>query len=146
MIGLQRGIVKLLPYEKKWCEFYAKEESLLLDTIRNYIVAIEHIGSTSIPDIYAKPVIDIAIGIKDLPIGTLCISPLAGIGYEYKGEAGVPDRHFFVKGSEKCRTHYLNIEELNGINWKNHILFRDYLRNHPNRRSMCLLQAKNRIV
>lgn len=62
---------------------------------------------------------------------TSCISLLTEIGYEYKGEAGVPDRYFFVKGSEKCRTHYLHIEELNRVNWRNHVLFRDSLHNHP---------------
>lgn len=130
MIGLQRGTVKLLPYDEKWSALYAEEKSVLLDAIGNYIIAIEHVGSTSIPGVCAKPIIDIAIGVKDSLNGTFCVSPLVKIGYEYKGEAGVPDRHFFVKGSEKCRTHYLHIEELNGVNWKNHVLFRDYLRNH----------------
>jgi len=94
-------------------------------------VTIQHIGSTSIPGLCAKPVIDIAAAVEELRHGEQCVKPLAEVGYEYKGDAGLPGRHFFAKGSKDHRTHYLHVEELNGTNWLNHILFRDYLWKQP---------------
>jgi GrpB-like predicted nucleotidyltransferase (UPF0157 family) len=87
--------------------------------------------STSVPGLCAKPVIDIAIGVTDLLTGKECVRPLSELGYEYKGDAGIPGRHFFAKGKPENRTHYVHVEPLNGVLWRNHILFRDYLRCHP---------------
>lgn len=94
-------------------------------------LAVEHVGSTSVPGLCAKPVIDIAIGVTDLLTGKECLGPLSDIAYEYKGDAGIPGRHFFAKGNPENRTHYVHVEPLNGVLWRNHILFRDFLRCHP---------------
>ncbi|UZE93535.1 MAG: GrpB family protein [Candidatus Nealsonbacteria bacterium] len=128
MIGLQRGKVKLSTYKPEWKKLYKKEEKLLLSTIGKYVLDIQHVGATSIPGVKAKPIIDIAIGVKSLKVGEECIKLLKKLGYEYKGDAGIRGRHFFAKGSEVNRTHYVHIEKLSGELWKNHILFRDYLR------------------
>ncbi len=98
--------------------------------IGKYVLDIQHVGSTSIPEAKAKPIIDIAVGVKSLKNGEKCIKPLKQLGYEYKHSAGIKGRHFFAKGSEKNRTHYIHIVKLNGRFWKNCILFRDYLRKH----------------
>jgi len=127
IIGLERGKVNLLFYNSKWKELYKREEELLYSSIGNYVLDIQHIGSTSIPGILAKPIIDIAVGLKSLDLVKKIIKPLKSIGYQYLGEKGVTNRHFFVKGIEKNRTHYLHVEKLGSKNWKNHILFRDYL-------------------
>jgi GrpB-like predicted nucleotidyltransferase (UPF0157 family) len=71
-----------------------------------------------------------AIGVKNLKVGEKCIKPLKQLGYEYKHDAGIKGRHFFAKGSEMYRTHYIHIEKINGKLWENHIFFRDYLRSH----------------
>jgi len=128
LIGLQSGKVKLFPYKSEWEKLYKKEEKLLRFSIEKYIKNIQHVGGTSIPGVKSKPVIDIAIGVESLKIGEKCIKQLEKLGYEYKGDAGIRGRHFFVKGSKINRTYYLHIEKLDGELWKNHILFRDYLR------------------
>jgi GrpB-like predicted nucleotidyltransferase (UPF0157 family) len=130
IIGLQRRKVQLSHYKPEWKELYKKERKLLRSSIGKYILDIQHVGATSIPGVVAKPIIDIAIGVKSLSIVKRLIKPLKELGYEYKGTAGVPGRHFFPKGSERNRTHYLHMERLGSKNWKNHILFRDYLRRH----------------
>lgn len=130
IIGLQRKKVKLLNYNLEWKKLYKKEEKLIRSIIEKYILDIQHVGSTSIPNVKAKPIIDIAVGVKSLKIGEKCIKPLEKLGYKYKYDAGIKGRHFFVKGSEKNRTHYLHIERLNGKLWRNHILFRNYLIKH----------------
>lgn len=128
IIGLERKKVKLISYKPIWKKLYKKEENSLLNTLGKDVLDIQHVGSTSVSGVKSKPIIDIAIGIKSLKIGKKFISPLKRLGYEYRGNAGVKGRLFFAKGSRKNRTHYLHVEKLNSKNWKNHIIFRDYLR------------------
>ncbi len=128
--GLGRKKVRLLSYNPEWKKLYKKEEKLLRFAIGKYVLDIQHVGSTSIPSSKAKPIIDIAIAVKSLEVGEKCIKPLERLGYEHKHDAGIKGRHFFAKGSEMYRTHYIHIEKINGKLWKNHILFRDYLRSH----------------
>lgn len=130
MIGLKSGFVKLYPYDIEWQSVFDIEKALLMEKIGEHVLDIQHVGSTSIPGLEAKPIIDIAIGVASLEIGLNCIEPLSKIGYEYKNDAGIPGRHFFAKGDKEKRTHYLHIEVINGQLWNNHILFRDYLRKH----------------
>ena len=130
IIGLKRKKVKLISYRPEWKKLYKKEKNLLLKTLGKNILDIQHVGSTSISGIKSKPIIDIAVGIKSLKIGKKFIVPLKKLNYEYRGNAGVKGRLFFAKGSRKNRTYYLHVEKINSKNWKNHIIFRDYLRSH----------------
>ncbi|WP_291583876.1 GrpB family protein [Clostridium sp. UBA6640] len=130
MIGLKRGIVKLAPYTYEWKEEYNKEEKLLHSVIGKYVLDIQHVGSTSIEGLDAKPIIDIAVAVESLDKVECFKDLLEDMGYQYGGNAGVEGRLMFAKGSEDLRTHYLHIETLNGPIWKNHIYFRDYLRLH----------------
>ncbi|HEY0429570.1 MAG TPA: GrpB family protein [Pyrinomonadaceae bacterium] len=128
MLGLDRKSVKLVSHKKEWKTLFEREEKLLRDALGRLALAVEHIGSTAIPEIKAKPIIDIMVGVRDLPDVEKCLSPLEKIGYEYLGEMGVAGRHYFRKGTSTISTHHLNIVELGGDFWKNHIFFRDYLR------------------
>ncbi|MFL0269363.1 GrpB family protein [Candidatus Clostridium radicumherbarum] len=127
MIGLKRGTVKLLPYDYRWVELYKQEEKLLLSLIGEYVIDIQHVGSTSIKGLDSKPIIDIAVGIKSLNDTENFRNLLENAGYQYRGRAGVEGRIMFAKGSEDLRTHYLHIEVYGGDLWENHIYFRDYL-------------------
>jgi GrpB-like predicted nucleotidyltransferase (UPF0157 family) len=128
MIGLARGTVKLLPYNYRWIELYKQEEKLLFSLIGQYVIDIQHVGSTSIEGLDSKPIIDIAAGVKSLDDVESFRDLLEDAGYQYRGSAGVEGRVMFAKGSEDSRTHYLHIEVYDGDLWKNHIYFRDYLR------------------
>jgi GrpB-like predicted nucleotidyltransferase (UPF0157 family) len=130
MIGLPRKKVKLFSYNPVWKELYKKEEKLLRSAIGKYVLDIQHVGSTSVPGANAKPIIDIAVGVKNLKDGEKRIKPLKQLGYEYKHDAGIKGRHFFAKGKKRNRTYYIHIIKLNGRFWKNLIVFRDYLRKH----------------
>jgi GrpB-like predicted nucleotidyltransferase (UPF0157 family) len=94
---------------------------------------IQHVGSTAIPGLGAKPIIDIMVAISELADVEKCIGPLATLGYEFRGEAGIPGRLFFGKGSP--RTHNLHRVEGQGDFWRDLILFRDFLRTHPDEAS-----------
>lgn len=130
-MGLPSGQVSIEDYTREWLEAFEEERDRLVTALGPLALAVEHVGSTAVRGLCAKPVIDIAIGVTNLPTGKDCVAPLSALGYEYKGEAGIPGRHFFAKGSPENRTHYIHVEPLNGVLWRNHILFRDYLRRHP---------------
>ncbi|HEX8734652.1 MAG TPA: GrpB family protein [Pyrinomonadaceae bacterium] len=129
MLGLDRKIVELVPYQEEWKTLFEREERLIREAVGNFALAIEHIGSTAIPGLVAKPIIDIMVGVRDLSgVEKFLRAPLEKIGYEYRGEAGIAGRRYFRKGDFAVSTHHLTIAEKGGVIWRRHILFRDYLR------------------
>lgn len=132
MIGLKRGTVLLKPYNLQWKDFFKQEKELMSAVIADFLVDIQHIGSTAIPNSVAKPIIDIAVAIDSLDNIEKIIIPLKNIGFIYRGEQGIPDRHMFVKGGENYRTHHLHVMQKGHYEWDKHILFRDFLKKHPN--------------
>ncbi|HLM59297.1 MAG TPA: GrpB family protein [Pyrinomonadaceae bacterium] len=129
MLGLKNGAVKLFPHQEQWHELFAEEKIRLQNSIGANILAVEHIGSTAICGISAKPVLDIAVAVEQYSDGEKCIKTLENSGYEYRGEYGIAGRHYFVKGEP--RTHHLHMVELKSDFWRSHLLFRDYLRQNP---------------
>mgnify|MGYP001594660584 CR=1 FL=1 len=130
-LGLISGTVKIEEYNPEWKGEFLKEETLLKKQLRDYDVDIQHVGSTSLVGCYAKPIIDIAIGVESLEYGEQLIPALCNIGYIYDGDGHIPGRHFFKKKDGELSTHYIHVESINGKLWNNHILFRDYLNKHP---------------
>lgn len=130
MIGLKRGTVKLKSYNSKWKQAYEKEKKLLLNALGDLIVDIQHVGSTSIPGVQAKPIIDIAVTVESFKKASGYIETLERIGYKYKTDDDKPNRLFFTKGPENKRTHYLHIGTARGNYIRDMILFRDYLNRH----------------
>lgn len=129
MIGLEAGTVKLNRYTKQWQRRFHTEARRLLDYTRPSKYVLEHIGSTAVPGLDAKPIIDMAMMIPSLARLPLWINRLESAGYTYKGEYGLPGRHFFTRGNPV--THHLHIVAAGSEHWSNWILFRDYLRAHP---------------
>lgn len=129
-IGLARGTVKLVPYDPSWHTIFEAEAKLLQQTLGIGTEHIQHVGSTAIPGILAKPIIDIAISVDDLAIADEWMGPLAKIGYWDKGpEPTMPDRRFFAKGPENKRTVYLHL--VTTEEYQKLITFRDALRANP---------------
>mgnify|MGYP001095876825 CR=1 FL=1 len=109
MIGLEERTVKLAPYATEWKRLFEKEKALLQAAIGNHVLDIQHVGSTAIPGMIAKPLIDIGVAVESFEEATVCIQPVERLGYEYRGEYGIPRRHFFVKGDP--RTHHIHMNE-----------------------------------
>lgn len=128
MLGLDRKSVELVPHRAEWKSLFDSEANLLRAAAGNYIADIEHIGSTSVSGLEAKPIIDILAGVRNLADAEKCIAPLNQIGYEYRGESGIPGRFYFRKGTNEISTHHLHIVETTSDFWRTHLLFRDYLR------------------
>ncbi|MDK2899130.1 MAG: hypothetical protein PWQ10_317 [Patescibacteria group bacterium] len=131
MIGLKKGTVKLSKSQfDEWKKEYEKERVTLLDKISNHILEVHHIGSTSIPGLMAKPIIDIIAVIENIDDYKKLIRPLEEIGYHFMPDRvfEIKDRVFFPKGSENNRTHHLSLVTKDSQQYRNTLLFRDYLR------------------
>jgi GrpB-like predicted nucleotidyltransferase (UPF0157 family) len=128
-IGLPKGVVALVDYDPEWPRLFEEERARLAGVLGSAVLAIEHIGSTAVPGLAAKPVLDLAAAVTRLSSVESLVGPLAGLGYRYLGEYGLPGRLFFEKGDPV--THHLHAVEVTGHHWRVWRLFRDYLRRHP---------------
>ena len=125
-------VVFIADYNPGWPARYTAEKRRIIRAIGPWAVEIEHVGSTSVPGLGAKPIIDILVGIRSLHDAAHCIEPLHGIGYEYvpEFEAIIPERRYFRRGPQDDHYHVHMVELTSGF-WERHLLFRDYLRAHP---------------
>ena len=128
-LGLASGHVRLSHSHDAWATAFASEQAKILEALGQAIVSVEHVGSTSIRQVPAKPILDILIGVQDFEEARVCIPKMAALGYTYRGENGIPRRHYFVKGEP--RTHHVHMLELASEDWRNMLRFRDLLRSHP---------------
>jgi len=109
---------------------YKKEAKIISEIFKSEIKGIHHIGSTSVVNLISKPIIDIMVVVKDIERIDSFNSAMMDIGYEPKGESGIPKRRFFQKG-ENNRTHHVHFYEKGEPEIKRHLSFRNYLRAHP---------------
>lgn len=119
-----------MSYDDAWPSLFLEERERIERALGSLAEGIEHVGSTAVPGLAAKPILDIMVSVPGLREADRCIRPLEGLGYEYRGEAGIPGRLFFRKGAAR-RTHHLHLTEFESEFWERHLLFRDYLRVHP---------------
>lgn len=128
---MMRNIV-VVPYNPRWPELFKQEAEKIRSVLGDLLIEIHHIGSTSVPNLPAKPVIDILPIVRDIVLVDAFNPQFEAIGYEPMGENGIPGRRYFRKGGVYHRSHHLHIfgeDNLLGIN--RHLAFRDYLRTHP---------------
>ena len=131
MLGLNKDVVELVPYDKNWAKEFEKEKKKLKKILGSLALDIQHVGSTSIVGLSAKPIIDIAVAVENITVLSKLIGLLSKNGYDVKDSINELGEILARKGTPENRTHYIHIEVINSIFWKNHILFRDYLINHP---------------
>ena len=107
-----------------------REEALLRDALGDECVRAHHIGSTAVPGLAAKPVIDILLEVRSLEGLDRLDSAMRAVGYRPRGEFGIPGRRYYPKG-EDARTHHVHAFETGDPHIDRHLVFRDYLRAHP---------------
>lgn len=122
--------VEVTPYNEQWASMFKEESSKLHEIFGDEIIEIYHIGSTSVNNLKAKPIIDIMPVVKDINRMDSFKTAMVFIGYESKGENGIIGRRYFQKGGDS-RTHHVHIYELGNPQIERHLAFRDYLRVHP---------------
>ena len=131
MLGLQRGAVRLVPHDAEWAGLFAQEKGRLGAALGDRALDIQHVGSTAVPGLDAKPILDIAVAVADLPTVAECAPLLEALGYEAFGDRSGKGDFFFAKGADEGRTHYLHLAEHAGAEWAAMLRFRDHLRAHP---------------
>lgn len=130
IIGLKHGTVKLKTHNQNWKKLFDKEKKIILKMFPGKIIEINHAGSTAIPGIKAKPIIDIFATIKSLSIAKLFKKNLERIGYIYKGNGGVAGRIIYMKENNGLITHHLQFVKPNSSIWKNQRIIKEYFLNH----------------
>jgi GrpB-like predicted nucleotidyltransferase (UPF0157 family) len=128
VLGLARKTVQLAQYDTQWPALFEREAALIRDHLGPDILEIAHVGSTAVPGLDAKPIIDLMAGVAVLRISWSLFAQLADLGYEHRPLDTVPDRLFFAKNSDDLRTHNLSVCELGSSFWLSHLKFRDRLR------------------
>lgn len=132
-LGLKRGTVQLEPHDKQWDETAIQTIKTLKSILGDDAVDIQHIGSTAISVIKAKPIIDIVVGVTDFERIKLHNEQLENEGIFYRG-SDVEHQVLYVMGDmeKDIRTHHIHVVKWNGTEWKNYIHFRDYLNANEN--------------
>ena len=136
--------IYLADSDPRWPQLFEEERARLQAAIGEWAADIQHVGSTSIPGIAAKPIIDVAVHLRSLVDALYCITPLMELGYECLGEFGIPGRIYFRRRTDAPlrgqshdgvgRTHQIHMYELTNEQYEKQIVFRDYLRSHQDAR------------
>jgi GrpB-like predicted nucleotidyltransferase (UPF0157 family)/uncharacterized protein YciI len=127
----EREKIELVPYTPEWNTRFKAEAEQIKGALGDTLLEIHHIGSTSIPGIVAKPIIDILPVVKDIHAIDRLTPSLEALGYESRGEFGMPGRRFFIKRQNGKRTFNVHIFEEGHPDIERHFRFRDYMRAHP---------------
>ncbi len=129
MLGLKHGVNLLADYDPGWPAAFEQESARIRAAVGDVARAIEHYGSTSVPGLRAKPIIDILLGVAPLNDWVKCKAPLESLGYDYAENAGVPNHFIFGRGRDRTeRTHLVHVVEFEGESWHFCLAFRDALR------------------
>lgn len=132
--------IQVVPYDSNWPKLFDIEAEKIKRALGDNCITIHHIGSTSVPGLASKPIIDIIPVVKD--ILSLNTRALESEGYLSRGEFGMPFRRFFQKGLT-IRTHNLHVWEEHYPEIQKHLLFRDFLKNHSTEREQYALLKCN---
>lgn len=126
VLGLEHGVVRLREYTPLWAELYAIEAIALRTALGRFALDVQHVGSTAVPGLVAKPILDIAVAIPAHALVPRCATLLACLGYQYAYWADLDDDYTFEKGVE--RTHHVHLVERESPQWIDYLRFRDALR------------------
>src|SRR2546426_1117367 len=131
--GSRQGIV-IVDYDEHWPELFERERLRIAQALSDLAVTVEHVGSTAVASLAAKPVIDIMVGVDSEQALDRCIERIKRLGYEYDPdwEGSMPNRRYFSKmDSEGRHTHHIHVVLRRSAFWRRHVRFRDYIRTHP---------------
>jgi GrpB-like predicted nucleotidyltransferase (UPF0157 family) len=121
----------VVSYNSAWPGLAENEIRRIQSVCPGKFAALEHIGSTSVPGLAAKPVIDLLGEVREIDMADACSEALAALGYRGKGEYGIPGRRYFFREEGESHTHHLHVFASADPGLRRHRAFRDYLRTHP---------------
>jgi len=124
--------VEVVPHNPKWHDAFEAESKRIAQALGDNIATIHHIGSTAIPTIHAKPIIDFLVEVKDINKVDEQSNSLEKLGYEAMGEFGIPGRRYFRKNNaDGIRTYQIHTFAAGSSEIERHLAFRDYMNTHP---------------
>jgi len=127
-------LIVVSDYDPNWPAIFEQERENIQGALGSFAIAIEHIGSTAVPGLAAKPIVDLLVGVPSLEEArSRCVEPIKSLGYTYMPQyaSWLPGELFFRKGPPGPWTHHVHVMEPSHPRWENFVLFRDYLRVHP---------------
>jgi len=128
-LGLKAHLNLLVSYDPLWPAAFEEEKARLAQALGSLARGIEHYGSTAVPGLCAKPILDIMVGVSPLSDWEKCKPALEAMGYDYAEGAGVPEHYIFGRGRDRTeRTHLVHVVEFKGESWRASLAFRDALR------------------
>jgi GrpB-like predicted nucleotidyltransferase (UPF0157 family) len=130
-VNQNREFLRIVDYDPGWPAEFERERKRLIQALGDLVVAVEHIGSTAVPGLAAKPIIDIAVAVRDLGHADECTPIIEDLGYQRHPAGDFEGRLFFRCLAGGVPTHHLSVTERSTDFWRDHLLFRDYLRQHP---------------
>ena len=124
--------VVVLPYDAQWAAEFEKIKAEIMAAVGDFVIGMEHVGSTAVPGLSAKPCIDIDAVIRDMRVFDAVARRLAAIGYIHEGDLGIEGREAFrYTDKPHLLTHHLYVCPQNSAELRRHLVFRDFLRTHP---------------
>lgn len=124
--------VVVLPYDEAWADRFAEIKTEIEAALGELAFRIEHVGSTAVPGLSAKPIIDLDVVIRDSSAFHAAAAALEAIAYQHEGDLGIAGREAFrYDGKDHLQKHHLYVCAQNSAELKRHLAFRDYLRTHP---------------
>ena len=147
MLGLKHGTNALVDYDPGWADAFDEERERLAAALVGVALGIEHYGSTAVPGMRAKPILDILVGVAPLSNWQLCHDPLLALGYDYAERAGVPGHYVFGRGRDMTeRTHLVHVVEHQGQSWRSNLALRDALRNDADLRRAYIAEKERAVA
>jgi GrpB-like predicted nucleotidyltransferase (UPF0157 family) len=147
MLGLNKKLNQLVEYDPQWSLLFEEERQRLQASLGSLAKGIEHYGSTAVPGLPAKPILDILVGVLPLDNWSNCRATLEALGYDYAENAGVPGHHIFGRGRDQTeRTHLVHVVEFGGESWRTNLAFRDALRRDANLRERYVAAKRQAIA
>lgn len=144
MLGLKHGENFLVDYDSGWPRLFDEESLRLKAVLADLACGIEHYGSTAVPGLPAKPILDILVGVQSIENWVTCKPLLESLGYDYADRAGVADHFIFGRGRDQTeRTHLVHVVTYQGNEWHTGLRFRDALRSNRELREDYLAAKKH---
>jgi GrpB-like predicted nucleotidyltransferase (UPF0157 family) len=124
-------MIELVPCDATWPDLFRVEATLVGEVFGPELVAIHHVGSTAIPGILAKPIVDILLEVRSIEAVDSFNNSMTELGYLPTGENGIPGRRYFRKATDLHHTHHVHAFQAGHPEVERHLIFRDYLIAHP---------------
>jgi GrpB-like predicted nucleotidyltransferase (UPF0157 family) len=130
-LGLESGTARVVPYDPRWAVLFEEAAAELRRALGSAILDVHHVGSTSVPGLAAKPVLDLLVSVPDFEAARALVPALSRLGYEFRPDEEIPDRHYFRRLRGRIRTHHLSLAEPASRHHRVTLAFRDALRRDP---------------